>query len=422
MAPTHGADHIPPPSQEPKPMRPVPPPRRPVPTHHDVIVVGARCAGSATALLLARAGLRVLVLERAQPGSDTSSTLALMRAGVLQLSRWGVLDRIRAVGTPPVTATVFRYGHEVVSVPIRTTPEVPALFAPRRTVLDAVLAETASEAGAEVRYGVTVTAVVHDETGEVVGVTGRDGDGRTFEARADMTIGADGRTSLVARQVGAATTVQTDHAAAVVYGFWHDLEVEGYEWCYQEGATAGLIPTNEGAVIAFAATTPGRFRREIRPDLSSGYRALLTEAAPTVVDRLAEATAPVRLRSFPGAPGHLRRCWGPGWALVGDAGYFKDPITAHGMSDALRDAELLADAVVGRIGGALDDRAARSAYEGVRDRLSTGLLATTDALASFRWDLTEVKNLLHRLSGDMRAEIELLSIRTAPATSSMAVA
>jgi 2-polyprenyl-6-methoxyphenol hydroxylase-like FAD-dependent oxidoreductase len=392
----------------------------PLTTHHDAIVVGARCAGSATALLLARAGLRVLVLERARPGSDTSSTLALMRAGVLQLSRWGVLDRIRAAGTPPVRATVFRYGDEAVTVPIRPTPEVPALFAPRRTVLDAALAESAGEAGAEIRFGVTVTDVVHDETGRVVGVTGRDAAGRAFEARADVTVGADGRTSLIARQVGATDTARTDHASAVVYGFWHDLDVEGYEWCYQEGATAGLIPTNDGAVLAFAATTPERFRREIRPDLPAGYRALLAEAAPAAGDRLAAARPPERLRSFPGAPGHLRQAWGPGWALVGDAGYFKDPITAHGMSDALRDAELLADAIVGHLGGELDDRAARSAYEGVRDRLSTGLLATTDALASFRWDLPEVKDLLHRLSADMRAEIELLSSRTAPVTAATA--
>jgi 2-polyprenyl-6-methoxyphenol hydroxylase-like FAD-dependent oxidoreductase len=398
------------------------PPSRPLPTHHDVIVVGARCAGSATALLLARAGLRVLVLERAEPGSDTNSTLALMRAGVLQLARWGVLDRIRDAGTPPITATVFRYGDEVVTVPIRSTPEVPALFAPRRTLLDAVLAQTAAEAGADVRYGVTVTGVVHDGAGRVTGVHGRDGDGRAFEARADVTVGADGRTSLVARQVGAADTVRTDHASAVVYGFWHDLEVEGYEWCYRPGAAAGLIPTNDGAVIAFASTTPARFRREVRGDVRAGYRALLAEAAPTVVDRLDRATAPVRLRSFPGGPGHLRQAWGPGWALVGDAGYFKDPITAHGMSDALRDAELLADAIVGHIGGELDDRAARAAYEGLRDRLSTGLLATTDAIASYRWDMAEVKDLLRRLSDDMRAEIELLSNRTAPATGSLAAA
>jgi flavin-dependent dehydrogenase len=380
-------------------------------TRHDVIVVGARCAGAATALLLARAGLRVLVLERASHGSDTGSTLALMRAGVLQLSRWGVLDAIIAAGTPPVTTTVFRYGDDAVTVPIRPTTAVPALFAPRRTLLDGVLADAASAAGAQVRFGVTVTAVVHDPTGRVVGVSAHDERGRLFDARAPIVVGADGRTSLVARQVGAPDTARYPHAASYMYGLWSDLEVEGYEWCYRPGAAAGLIPTNDGQVAVFAATTPRRFRRDIRPDLHAGYRRLLDEVAPDLADRFAVGHPPERLRSFPGFGGHLRQAWGPGWALAGDAGYFKDPITAHGMSDALRDAELLAEAVVGRLSGDLDDSDARTAYEGERDRLSRGLLATTDTIASFHWDVPELQVLLRRLSDDMRPEVDALSAR-----------
>ena len=87
---------------------------------YNAVVVGARCAGAATAMLLARQGLSVLLVDRDRPGADTLSTLALMRAGVLQLSRWGLLDRVRAAGTPAITSTSFIYGEETITVPIKS--------------------------------------------------------------------------------------------------------------------------------------------------------------------------------------------------------------------------------------------------------------------------------------------------------------
>ena len=119
---------------------------------YDAVVVGARCAGSATALLMARAGLRVLLLDRVHPSRDTLSTHALMRAGVLQLDRWGLLDQITAAGTPAVTGTTFHYADAAEHVAL-TAP----LYAPRRTVLDPILFDAALAAGVEARIGVDVT-------------------------------------------------------------------------------------------------------------------------------------------------------------------------------------------------------------------------------------------------------------------------
>src|SRR5262245_29541092 len=120
----------------------------PLNDRYDVIVVGARCAGAATAMLLARYGMSVLLFDRERRGADTLSTLALMRAGVLQLHRWGLLDQVRAAGAAAIRTTSFAYGDEVISVPIKDRNGVDALYAPRRTTLDVLLADAAATAGA----------------------------------------------------------------------------------------------------------------------------------------------------------------------------------------------------------------------------------------------------------------------------------
>src|SRR3989442_1282577 len=171
--------------------------------HYDAIVVGGRCAGAATGMLLARGGLRVLVIEAARPGTDTLSTHALMRGGVLQLDCWGLLDAVVAAGTPAIRFTEFVYGEEVETVEVRPGGGVCALRAPRRTLLDPLLLDAASAAGAEVRTAARVTRILTDAYG-VCGVEGVErGTGTPFRATATLTIGADGRRSTVAQAVGA---------------------------------------------------------------------------------------------------------------------------------------------------------------------------------------------------------------------------
>lgn len=375
---------------------------------YDVVVVGARPAGAATAMVLARAGLRVLVVDRSHYGDDTVSTHALMRAGVLQLVRWGLLDQVAAAGTPPVRGSVFHYGEDRIHVPIKPGFGVDALYAPRRTVLDPILICAAQEAGAEVRFGVAVAALRRDDRGRVTGIVGRDESGAAFEVGARITVGADGLGSAVARFTGAPVERAAASTVAFIYGYWDGLPVHDYELFYRPGVAAGLFPTNRDQVCAFAGTSPRRFRLEMQAGVTSAYTHLLGDAAPEVL--AAGARAPKRLRVFAGRrPGYLRRASGPGWALVGDAGYYKDPITSHGITDALRDAELLGRAIITAIHGKADEAVALATYQATRDRLSELLFTTTDAIASFAWDLDQVSTLLRQLSGAMSEEVTLLS-------------
>ena len=212
----------------------------------DVVIIGGRLAGASAALLLARAGVRVLVVERARRGADTVSTHALMRGGVLQLHRWGLLDRVAATGAPPVRRVTFHYGHDSMPVTLKPYAGVDALYPPRRTVLDALLVGAAEEAGVRFGFGLAMTDVARDRAGRVVGVVVRDHLGATCTERAGLVVGADGRTSLVARQVGAPTVVAGSHAAAHVYGYWPAADLDGYHWYYGDGLSAGVIPTNDG--------------------------------------------------------------------------------------------------------------------------------------------------------------------------------
>jgi flavin-dependent dehydrogenase len=327
----------------------------------------------------------------------------------MQLARWGLLDRIAAAGTPPVRRTVFHYGDTCVEVPIKPGRGFHALYAPRRTVLDPILVDAARAAGAEVRFGVTVTALCRDRNGRVTGVVGRDDSGAPFGVAARITVGADGMGSTIARLAGAPVDRAGTSAAAFIYGHWDGLGVDGYELFYRPGVSAGLFPTNNGKTCVFVCTTPQRFRSESSAGMACAYARLLGDAAPRLSAPVTGARAPERLRIFTGRPGHLRRASGPGWALVGDAGYFKDPITAHGITDALRDAELLARSIITATTATVPEAIALAAYQATRDRLSEQLFAITDDIASFAWNLERIPTLLIELSESMNDEVAWLT-------------
>jgi flavin-dependent dehydrogenase len=373
----------------------------------DAVVVGARVAGASTALLLARAGLRVLCLDRARRGSDTVSTHAFMRAGVLQLSRWGLLDDVRRAGTPPIHRVTFRYGEDAVSVTLRPSPGVDALYAPRRTVLDAVLVDAAERAGAEFRHGAAVTGLLRGPGDRVTGVTYRGRDGRPHTAHAALVIGADGRESVVADAVAAPALFTGREATSVVYGYWADVPVDGYVWAYGPGASAGAIPTNDGLTCVFAGG-----RREMLAELVGRHGAAGAmdhlAGSGSLAAELREGRRVGGVRHVRGTPGHLRRPFGPGWALVGDAGYWKDPLSTHGMTAALRDAELLAGAVIAEPGPGRAQLEALRAYGAERDRLSLPMLDVVERIAAHDWDMTTIRGLLMELSSTMVDEVELL--------------
>jgi flavin-dependent dehydrogenase len=378
-------------------------------TDYDVVVVGGRVAGASTAMLLARAGARVALVDRASYGSDTVSTHGFMRAGVMQLSRWGLLDEVAAAGTPPVRRTLFHYADgESEQVSIRSSGGVDALYAPRRRVLDRILVDAAEEAGAEVWHEATVTALLRDEGGRVSGVRGQDRSGRTVELGAALTVGADGIRSTVADQAGAPFVRRGRSRSAVLYRYYADTRAMGYEWGYGVGGGAGFIPTNDGLTCVFVAATPARVRALRRGGSEHAFAALLAQTAPRLADRVASAEPAGRLHGWAGTPGFVRRSWGPGWALVGDAGYFKDPITMHGMTDALRDAELLADEILETLTGVVPEAVALARYQATRERLSSRLYEATEAVAAYDWGLEQVRALLRQVSSAMSDEVDYL--------------
>lgn len=369
---------------------------------YDAIVVGARVAGAATALLLARAGLRVLVVERSAFGTDTLSTHALMRAGVMQLHRWGVLDRIVAAGTPPIRRTTFHYAADAVSVAIQKRDGVDALYAPRRTVLDAALADAAREAGADIAHGATVTNLLFDSAGRVCGVTLTDPEGVSRRVEAGIVIGADGARSSVARAVGAETLREGYTPTAVVYGYWRGLELDGTHWQFGLDVAAGAIPTNDELACVFVAIRPLRYEAQRLGSFDKLFAEALKEVDPGLAEALTRAQRLGKFYPFAGRRGFLRQSWGRGWALVGDAACFKDPLTAHGITDALRDAELLAHAVVAGTDAALAE------YQAKRDAFAVEFLDLSDQVASFDWDLEQVKALHYRLSKLMSRECDFV--------------
>jgi len=371
---------------------------------YDVVIVGARAAGAATAHLLARSGLRVLLVDRGRYGTDTLSTHALMRGGVLQLSRWGLLEKIIAAGTPPVHRATFRYADAVVPVTIKPSYGVDALYAPRRTVLDPILVDAAVASGADVRFGIAVADLDRDRRGAVTGVAGRTRDGQAFRARARIVVGADGIRSTVAERAGAPFERVGTSAAAVTYGYWSGLQADGYEWNFRPDAASGVIPTNNGQACVFASASPRRIGRGGLAPLTQ----IVAESSGDLASRLAAAVPPRALRTFSGRPGHMRRSWGRGWALVGDAGYFKDPLGAHGLTDALRDAELLARGIIAIANGA-DERDALARFQMTRDALSTALFDVMDVIAGHRWTDEQIPSLLLQLNAAMASEVEALA-------------
>lgn len=370
-------------------------------SRYDAVIVGARVAGASTAMLLARAGLSVLALEKSAYGTDTTSTLALMRAGVMQLHRWGVLDRIVTAGTPAIRQTIFHYGEESVEVEIKERDGVGALYAPRRTVLDTALVDAAREAGAEVVHGARVERVLRDGSGRAVGVLVTDSAGELHEVTAGIVIGADGAHSMVARAMKADVLATGSHPAAFVYGLWRGLDIEATHWYYGSSVAAGAIPTNDDMVCVFAGMPLARYSNRTQ-DLDELYAQVLRETNPDLADGVAHAERVGKLHPFPGHNGFVRRSWGPGWALVGDAASFKDPLTAHGITDALRDAELLANAVIA--GG----DAALARYEAAQHHFTSEFVQLSDEIASFDWDMDRIKPLHHRLSRLMNREYDFV--------------
>ncbi len=375
-------------------------------TTYDVIVVGARCAGSPTAMLLGRTGHRVLLVDRAEFPSDTVSTHVIHPTGVAALRRWNLLDRVVATGCPPLGTYSFDFGSFMISGTPRPCEGGSTAFAPRRTVLDAILVDAARESGVDVRERVSVDELVVED-GVVVGLRGRGSGGSSLEARARFVVGADGRNSQVAKAVRAVEYHQKPALQWAAYTYWRGLPVGTFQTFVRPYRGFAAIPTNDELTLVIVGW-PIEEATAYKADVEGNYLRTI-DMVPEFAARLSTAT---RAERFHGGavPNYFRQPFGPGWLLVGDAAYCKDPITAQGISDAFRDAEECAAALNEVLGGRRTFEAAMTAVQERRDGRVMPMYELTTELATLAPPPPEMQRLLASLPGNQSAMDDFVSV------------
>jgi flavin-dependent dehydrogenase len=348
---------------------------------YDAIVVGARCAGAPTAMLHARKGYRVLLLDRASFPSDSMRCHFIQHPGVVQLRRWGLLDRVVASGCPPIRTRLSNVGDFTLTIPAEVADGVDANYAPRRFILDTILVDAAVEAGAELRERFTVHALLWDND-RVVGIRGRANGGAMVEERARIVIGADGTHSVVAKAVGASMYDIRPALTFAYYSYFSGVSLAGIENYLRPQECMHInFPTHHGlACIAIQAPIAGfpAFRMDIEENF---IRAI--DRVPQLAERVRAGRREERWYGTADLANFFRTPYGPGWALVGDAGYHKDPVTAQGITDAFRDAELLADAIDAGFSGRAPLEGALAEYERRRNVAARPAYAEACQAASF---------------------------------------
>jgi 2-polyprenyl-6-methoxyphenol hydroxylase-like FAD-dependent oxidoreductase len=352
---------------------------------HDVVIVGARAAGAPTALLLARLGYDVVLLDRAVFPADTLSTHQIARTGVVQLQRWGLLSSVLDSGAPAIRQVTFTAGGHSTIRTIKDKAGVDLLVAPRRYILDTLIAEAAARAGADVRFGVNVAGALRDDHGRVSGVYGEGPDGRAVEIEARFVVGADGLRSRIARSVAAPVIEDRGDAGAVQYAYYHGLEWNGIELIVADRALTGVFPTHGGEACIWVCRPSADAHRARRAASSpeAAFSATLAHTAPELSARLRAGRRTSAVTGMLRTPNIVRQAHGPGWALVGDAGYHRDAVTGHGMSDAYRDVELLSDALDLALRGEIDETFALASYQQRRDAALREIFELTCALAAY---------------------------------------
>jgi flavin-dependent dehydrogenase len=365
----------------------------------DAIVVGARCAGSPTAMLLARKGYRVLLVDRSTFPSDTLSTHVVHPLAVAALRRWGLLDRLVATGCPPIDTYTYDFGPFTFAGGPGTEAS-PIAYCPRRTVLDKLLVDAAAEAGAQVRESFVVEEVLV-EGGRVVGVKGRSGTGASVTERAQMVIGADGRNSLVAETVEAEKYHDRPPRLAAYYTYWSGLPMAGrFETYIRPDRGFAAAETHDGLTMIVGGWPYAEFAAN-KHDVEGNYLKLF-HLTPAFAERLKGAKRESRFAGVP-TPNFFRKPFGPGWALVGDAGYLKDPITAQGILDAFRDAEACVTALDAAFAGTRTFDDGLGDYQRVRDELVFPMYDFTCQLASLTPPPPETQQLFGMIHGNRKA-------------------
>jgi 2-polyprenyl-6-methoxyphenol hydroxylase-like FAD-dependent oxidoreductase len=377
---------------------------------YDAIIVGARCAGAPVAMLLARRGFRVLLVDRASFPSDTISTHILWPHGAEMLARWGLLDRLARTGVPPICR---RMTFDVGPFALRgTIPDANGGwggFCPRRTVLDTLLVTAAADAGVEVRENFTVDELLVS-AGAVIGVRGHRRGAAPVEERARIVIGADGANSFVARAVRAPEYDARPVAACGYYSYFSGITQDDIELYVRDHYAFGGAPTNDQRHLVMV-NWPARAFPRVRADVEGHVRAAL-EGAPDFAARVRGGRREEQWYGTAGVRGYLRKPYGTGWALVGDASYNKDPMTAQGISDAFIDAGNLADALSLAWSGDGTFEARMAAHEAARNERVRPMYEFTTQLAALEPPPPQMRALFGALRGNQDATNAFLSAIT----------
>ena len=366
---------------------------------YDAIVVGARCAGAPTAMLLASKGYKVLVVDRATFPSDTISTHLVHPPGVDALARWGLLEQLVATGAPPIHTYAFDLGPVVLAGSPGGNGS-PVAYGWRRVVLDKILVDAAARAGAEIREGFTVEELVIED-GRVVGLRGHGKDGKTVTEHARVVIGADGRHSLVAKAVRPEQYNEKPPLLMSYYSYWSGIRDNGQFNAYMRPHRAfAAWPTNDDLTLVIAGW-PYAEADANKTDIEGNFWAVI-DLVPGFAEKL---RAGKREERFVGAavPNYFRKPFGPGWALVGDAGYNKDYLTAQGITDAFRDAELLSTALDEFLSGARGFDVALGEYQRTRDKHVLPMYELTGELATLEPPPPEMQQLFGAMQGNQDA-------------------
>lgn len=356
---------------------------------YDTIVIGARAAGASTAMLLARQGQRVLLVDRATFPSDTLSTHYIHQPGVASLRRWGLLDRIVESDCPPSVRWTFDVGPVALSgFPSPSIADGPD-YCPRRSILDAILVNAAVESGAELRESFVVQELLWDGD-RVIGMRGHAAGGPTVSEHARLVIGADGLRSFVARSVQAPSYEARPALTCAYYTYWSGVPCDGLE-LYPRPGRGIIVMRTHAELTCIAVQWPAQVFDEVRRDVESAYLSTLDQMTPELAERVRNGRREERFYGTADLPFLYRQPVGPGWALVGDAGYHLDPGTGQGISNAFRDAELLANAIV---------RDTLAEYEPERNARSRPMYDYTWKVASLAPPSPEEQALIGALVGD----------------------
>jgi 2-polyprenyl-6-methoxyphenol hydroxylase-like FAD-dependent oxidoreductase len=363
-------------------------------------------------MLLARMGHRVLLVDKATFPSDTMSTHLVHPPGVAALQRWGLLERLVATGCPPVETYSFDFGPLTISGSPQPIDGVAHGYCPRRTVLDQLLVDAAVDAGAELREGFTVDEVLATD-GAVRGIRGHATGKPGVTERGRVVIGADGRHSVVAKTVEPEQYDERPSRLAMYYAYWSGLRTDGFDTAVRADDRRGwaAVATHDDLTVLPFGWPVEEFKSN-RGDIEGNFFAAM-DLAPEFAERVRAARRESRFIGSAELPGYFRKPYGPGWALVGDAGYHKNPITAMGINDAFRDAELLATALDDFFSGRHSYETTMGDYQQARDAEARPVYDFTDDFAQLDAPPPEMQQLLGAMHGNQEAMNEFVSVQAA---------